>query len=238
MHSLSLAREEEKVRVDFIGVGFGRSGSRWLNTCISEHPEISLPELSMELEINYFPEEYEAMGLEGYYAFFKDCDFSRKVGEISTTPIMHKETAKILKQLFPWVKIIIYQRAEEKRVKSQEKINKLVELTDEKVEYVNQEEYIKPFRKYFGNSLFIFNMENPNKGEELNKLFRFLGVKEFKCPSADIILNAGCQTCTHPKTRKIINLLKPWLRKNKKLYFWLKRKLRLDIYFQRFNYKI
>ncbi|MFA6023164.1 MAG: hypothetical protein WC781_03690 [Candidatus Pacearchaeota archaeon] len=223
------------MRIDFIGVGFGRSGSRWLNTCISEHPKISIPELSKELEINYFPEEYLSTGIKNYYKFFKDCDFNKVVGELSTTPIMHKNTAKILKELFPEVKIIIYQRDEDKRFLSQEKINKQVELTNEPAERINQEEYITPFKEHFGKNLLVFNMENPDKEGELNKLFEFLGIEKFKCPSTYEKLNVGCQTCTHPKTRKLINLIKPIARKNKKLYFFLKRKLRLDIYFQRFN---
>ena len=54
------------MRLDFIGVGFGRSGSNWLVNCLYSHPEISIPKFNLHTEINYFPEEYELMGLKNY----------------------------------------------------------------------------------------------------------------------------------------------------------------------------
>ena len=95
------------MRLDFIGVGFGRSGSKWLVNCLYEHPEISIPKFNLHTEINYFPEEYEVMGLKNYEKKFKNCDFNKKVGELSTLIIFKKSSAKLLKNLFPKTKIII-----------------------------------------------------------------------------------------------------------------------------------
>ena len=104
------------MRIDFIGVGFPRSGSTWLTYCLSEHPEISIPKFNLLTEINYFPEEYEVMGLKNYIVKFLNCDFEKKVGELSTLIILEKRSAKLLKKLFPNIKIIIYKRNEDERV--------------------------------------------------------------------------------------------------------------------------
>lgn len=233
---------EKKVRIDFIGVGFGRSGSRWLNQCLSEHPKISLPKRTdpkrsrAMVEINYFPDEYEVNGgLKQYKNFFKECDFTKLVGEISTQPIMFKRSAKMIKELFPDVKIIIYQRDEEKRAQSHNNARKYSMLIDEPYQKINQEEYIAPFRQEFGKNLFIFNMENPDRVQELNKLFDFLRIGHFKCPSTYVKVNAGYKPVTYRRTRKVINYLRERLRKHKKIYFFLKRKLKLDEYYQILN---
>ena len=100
------------MKLDFIGVGFGRSGSNWLANCLYEHPEIEIPKFNLHTEINYFPEEYELMGLKNYEKKFKMCNFEKVVGEISTLIIWEKRSAKLLKNIFPNTKIIIYRRKE------------------------------------------------------------------------------------------------------------------------------
>ena len=60
------------MRIDFMGVGFGRTGSNWLCNCLIEHPEISIPKFNLHTEINYFPEEYRGSE-EGIYDVFR-CD--------------------------------------------------------------------------------------------------------------------------------------------------------------------
>jgi len=42
------------MRIDFIGVGFPRSGSTWLTYCLSEHPEISIPKFNLLTEEEVF----------------------------------------------------------------------------------------------------------------------------------------------------------------------------------------
>jgi len=239
------------MRIDFIGVGFGRSGSNWLVTCLYEHPEISLPKFNLLTEINYFPEEYEAMGLKNYYRKFKDCDFSKVVGEISTLIIMKKRSAKLLKKLFPDVKIIIYRRKEEDRVRSLYNVTKYFDLLPAKKEnmYINQEEYIQPWIKEFGkDKVFIYDFEKSDKDKqkELNKLYKFLGVKNFTPPSMYIRKNSDyvdkerkvVRGSTYPKIRKLINFVKPRLRKHKKLYYTIKRSFGVDYYFQTLNHQI
>lgn len=239
------------MRLDFIGVGFGRSGSTWLTHCLYEHPEISIPKFNLHTEINYFPEEYEVMGLKNYIKKFLNCDFEKKVGELSTLIINHKRSAKILKKLFPNVKIIIYKRNPKKRARSEYRIKKYYELLDVKQEdfELDQEELIKPFIKEFGKeNVFIYDLEksDKNKQKELNRLFKFLGVKEFTPPSINTRFNSDyidkertqVRECKYPIARKFINFIKPRLRKRKKLFFFLKRNLKLDYYFQLINHNL
>ena len=241
------------MRIDFIGVGFGRSGSNWLVNCLNEHPEISLPKFNLHTEINYFPEEYEVMGLWNYMKKFKNCDFEKVVGEISTLIIWQKRSAKLLKKLFPNVKIIIYQRDEKDRVKSSSNVAKNLDLVDDNsiranpIEEINQQEYIQPWIDEFGKKqVFIVNMDNPNKQQEINKLFSFLNVSKFTPQSVDKRTNTSYSDPKNkivkkenfPAIRKLINFLKKKLRKNPRLYYTFKRNLQLDYYYQLLNHKL
>lgn len=241
------------MRLDFIGVGFGRSGSKWLVNCLYEHPEISIPKFNLHTEINYFPDEYEVMGLKNYEKKFKDCDFKKVVGELSTLIIFKKRSAKLLKKLFPKTKIIIYQRDEKKRAESSYNVAKhydLVEGTEvsnNPTKMINQEEYIQPFIKEFGKkNVFIFNMENKNKQQELNKLFKFLGVSKFTPPSINKRFNSIysnpekkiVRKTKIPPLRKSINFFKAIFKKNPRFYYTLKRNFGLDYYFQALNHNI
>jgi hypothetical protein len=239
------------MRLDFLGVGFGRSGSKWLIHCLDEHPQISVPKFSLHTEINYFPEEYEIMGLKNYMRKFEDCDFEKVVGELSTLIIFQKRSAKLLKKLFPDTKIIIYQRNEEARRKSAETVAKHFDLVDDNsvavnpVKTINQQEYIDPFIKEFGkNKVFIFNLDNKNRQQELNKLFDFLGVKHFVPEGIDRIYNPEHidregkipRGTRFKPVRKIINKIKKNLRENKKLFYTLKRNFHMDYWYQVFNH--
>jgi len=239
------------MRIDFIGVGFGRSGSNGLCHCLYEHPEISIPKFNLHTEINYFPEEYEAMGLNNYYKKFKDCDFSKVVGEISTMIIMKKRSAKLLKKLFPNVKIIIYRRPVEDWARSMYNTNKNHDLIDVSKEdfMINQEEYISPWIKEFGEKkVFIYDLEKADKDKqkELNRLYRFLGVKEFAPPSLNKRFNSDFKdkerkipkTSKSPFARRIINYIKPRLKNNKKMYYFMKRNMGFDYYYQLVNHAI
>lgn len=234
------------MKIDFIGVGFGRTGSNWLCNCLYEHPKISIPKFNLHTEINYFPEEYEVMGLKNYYKKFKDCDFSKVVGEISTMVIMYRRSAKILKKLFPNVKIIIYTRKEKDRARSVFNIRKHHDLLNVQEEFINQKEYIKPWLDIFGDNVFIFDMDHSNKQDELNRLFEFLGIGKFK-PSylykrpntsyADPIKKIPISN-KHPITTGIINFVKPKIKMNKKIFYFMKRNMKLDYYYQLVNHML
>src|SRR3989338_4061785 len=125
-----------------------------------------MPKFCLLTEINYFPEEYEIMGLKNYIKKFLNCDFQKKVGEISTLIINEPRSVKMIKKLFPDTKIIIYKRDDKKRAESLYKRTKYYDLLPAKMEHYNQDKYIKPWLKEFGDNIFIFNMENKNRQEE------------------------------------------------------------------------
>jgi Sulfotransferase domain len=235
------------MKMDFIGVGFGRSGSNWLVHCLFEHPELSIPKFNLLTELNYFPYEYEVMGLKNYLKKFKKCDPTKKVGEISTLVILKKRSAKILKKLFPGVKIIIYQRNEKARATSEYNMVKHHDVLPTKLKMLNQTALIRPWQKEFKKDLFIFDMENPNKQEELNKLFDFIGVNHFTPSKINSRLNSmyfikegkkQVKESRSPFLRKLINKSKVFLGKNRKLYYTIKRSFNLDYIFQVINHKI
>ena len=240
------------MKLDFIGVGFGRSGSNWLAHCLYEHPEISIPKFNLHTEINYFPGEYEIMGLKNYENKFKNCDFNKKVGELSTLIIFQKRSAKLLKSLFPKTKIIIYKRKEKDRARSSKNVAdnydlmKSGEMSGNLVTEINQDDYIRPYRKEFGKNLHLFNMDNKNKQLELNKLFRFLEIANFTPSFTNKRLNSSYTDkerkkvvkSKYPLVRKSINLLKPRIRKHKKIFYFFKRNLKMDYYFQAINHAI
>ena len=241
------------MRLDFIGVGFGRSGSNWLCNCLYEHPEISISKFNLHTEINYFPEEYEVMGLKNYEKKFKNCDFSKVVGELSTLIIFKKRAAKLLKKLFPEAKIIIYSRDEKKRAASSYNVAKNYDLvdgtdvSDNPTTEINQKEYIAPYIKEFGRkNVFIYDMENKNKQQELSRLFNFLGVSEFTPPSIDKRFNSIYidkenkipRKAKSPIIRKTINFLKSVAKKYPKLYYTLKRNFHMDYIFQAINHNL
>ena len=189
---------------------------------------------------------------KNYIKKFKNCDFRKKVGELSTLIIFEKRSAKLLKKLFSNVKIIIYRRDEEKRAESEYNIHKYSDLVKNvKKRIVNQDELIEPFIKEFGRkNVHIFDMENKNKQQELNKLFDFLEVKHL-IPSC-INKRFGSSYSYNKEGKKEIrgsrypfvalvlnNVIKPFLRKHRKFYFTLKRSFNLDYYFQRYiNHKM
>ncbi len=235
------------MRIDFIGIGFGRTGSNWLVNCLYEHPEISIPKFNLLTEINYFPEEYEIMGLKNYIKKFLNCNFEKKVGEISTLIIMEERSAKLLKKLFPNTKIIIYQRNEEDRATSWYNVTKYHDLLPAKKEYFDQEKMIKPWLKEFSKkNIFIFNMDKKDKQGELNRLFKFLGVKEFTPSLVNKRLNESYVDRKKKKTikskspqiRKLINFIKPKLRKHRKIFYTIKRTFHIDYYYQWINNRL
>lgn len=239
------------MRIDFIGVGFGRSGSNGLCHCLYEHPEISIPKFNLHTEINYFPEEYEVMGLKNYIKKFKNCDFSKVVGEISTMIIMQKRSAKLLKKLFPNVKIIIYKRPIEDWARSMYNTLTHHDMLNAKKEdfMINQDEYIRPWIKEFGEkNVFVYDLEkaDKNKQKELNNLYKFLGVSEFTPPSVNVRRNSDfkdkerkvVKTNRIPFLRKNINPAKNFLARNKKLYYFMKRNLKFDYYYQMVNHAL
>ena len=89
-------------KVDFIGIGEGKSATSWIFKCIKEHPQIcgAIPK-----ETHFFDRHYED-GIERYKKFFSHCKERKIKGEYTPGYLRHQETAKRIKQHFPQAKLI------------------------------------------------------------------------------------------------------------------------------------
>jgi len=193
------------------------------------------------------------MGLKNYFKKFKECDFSKVVGEISTLIIFEKRSAKLLKKLFPETKIIIYRRNEKDRVRSARNVAINYDLVEDTsisknpVTKINQEEYIKPWLDEFGKEkVFIFNMDRSDKQEELNRMFKFLNVCKFTPTKINERTNQSYSDKNRKEVlkvkrkgaRKMINLVKYFLKRYRKTYYFFKRNLGMDYYYQLINHNL
>lgn len=95
-------------KVDFIGVGASRSGSSWLSSCLSEHPEIGF---STEKEVHFFDDDYSFnKGVEYYHNFFKRHSPEKKWGEFTPGYFTNHSTAKRIFSYNPKAKILVVLR--------------------------------------------------------------------------------------------------------------------------------
>ena len=94
-------------KVDFIGVGFSRSGTTWVARMLKEHPEICFSSIK---ETHFFDEEYNyEKGIDFYKSFFK-CSGKKITGEFTPEYYVHPQVAKRIKTLFPDVKLLFVMR--------------------------------------------------------------------------------------------------------------------------------
>ena len=94
--------------------------------------------------------------------------------------------------------------------------------------------------------VFIFDMEKKDQQKELDRLFKFLGVKNYNPPKINERPNQSyidgdrkkIKQSKHPFLRRIFNSIKGKLKFNKKFYYILKRNLKLDYYYQLINHRL
>lgn len=96
----------KKLQPKFIGVGFQRCGTSWLNKVLYEHPEIGKPESG----VHFFNEKFD-LGKEWYEECLAELDpGTGVVGEFCTAysyPDNAKEVADRIFNLYPETKILI-----------------------------------------------------------------------------------------------------------------------------------
>jgi hypothetical protein len=98
---------------DFIGIGAPRSGTRWLAQCLAEHPEISLP----SDEVYFFTQSrivhsFWNRGVEWYSGILERSmsPGTRICGEVTPTYLLDHESAELIHQVVPNVKLIALLR--------------------------------------------------------------------------------------------------------------------------------
>ncbi len=99
---------EENFKIDFIGLGAGRSGSTWINYCLSEHPEICMPR---EKKLHFFGNDFKySKGIEYYKKRFFNCDQGKVIGENTPGYLESPKTAKRIYNLFKNIKLFVCLR--------------------------------------------------------------------------------------------------------------------------------
>jgi hypothetical protein len=183
---------KNRIKVDFIGIGSGKSGSTWLYDNIVKHPEICDRNLK---ELNYFSDLYDEHPVEWYESQFKSCGPHLLKGEFSVTYIMHPDAAARIQAHFPDVKLLAIVRDPVKRTFS----NYLHSLRKGDIvkslsfsEFIDDEENLKPARyadalaEYYARfpreQILVLVLEeflrDPRAG--YREVFSFLGVKDVR----------------------------------------------------------
>ncbi len=95
--------EEIGPKPDFIVIGPGRTGTSWMYEMLLQHPEVCLARDSKE---TLFFNRYYEQGMEWYSRFFRDCEQSSAIGEITTTYFHQVGVAERIATHLPHVKLI------------------------------------------------------------------------------------------------------------------------------------
>lgn len=233
--------EEKDFKLDFIGIGAGKSGTTWLSEMLKQHPDIYYPEARKEL--NYFnyllPQDYKTpnpeynKGLDWYHSFFRNRKPGQICGEITPSYLSNENAAIDIYKYNKNIKIFALLRHPAERSFSEY----LYSVQNGVSKYKNFEEAIqKNPKKYLDTSLYCKNLKpffmqfpskniqlyffddlKNNNSQILEDICHFLGVAQFIPEQLKMELNTGLQ----PKNKAIINLIgntKMWLHKNKSTY--------------------
>ncbi|MFC1621991.1 sulfotransferase domain-containing protein [Patescibacteria group bacterium] len=187
--------------IDFIGIGAARSGTTWISQCLSEHPQIFLPEISKE--VNFFntptwgglhkdftSEFYK--GIEWYYSQFNNLKPRQIQGEFSVSYLPDPKAAQRIYEYFPHVKILGVFRNPAKAVYSmytflkssvkspvpktfQEVVKTEHPLMKQYLYYEHVKKFLDLFPKKQMHFMILENFIN-DRSMELRKLYAFLGV--------------------------------------------------------------
>lgn len=115
-----------KFKVDFIGIGAGKSGTTWVAHMLDQHPDICVSEPK---EVCYFnaeaisPAEFHGKGrreqsinrnhtrpLSWYELHFRHCKEGQIIGEYSPGYFYDPQAPRAIKEAFPGVKLIVALR--------------------------------------------------------------------------------------------------------------------------------
>lgn len=102
--------------LDFLGIGVQKAATTWLFQCLKEHPEIRVPELRINKEINFFNRNY----IKGYTWYHRQFTFGPwKTGEYSPLYFPDKNVAERVYRYNPEIKLILSLRNPVDRAYSQ-----------------------------------------------------------------------------------------------------------------------
>ncbi|OIP79808.1 MAG: hypothetical protein COT39_00170 [Parcubacteria group bacterium CG08_land_8_20_14_0_20_48_21] len=187
---MSDAATQDRLRVNFIGIGGRKCATSWVFKCLTEHPDICG---AHSKETHFFSTDnlYD-QGLAAYAAHFTICGNEKIRGEFSTSYLTSTQAAKRIYEDFPQVKLIVCLRDPVARavsalqhMLSKGKIRKTDALQDilkrypELLEEGMYGKYLAAYLKLFPrNQLHITRYEDIQKNPQqvIRELYRYLGV--------------------------------------------------------------
>lgn len=195
-------------KMSFLGLGFARCGTTWLNEVLKEHPEICMPR---ERELSYFCTEplwstvcNYSRGKEWLVNKYSHAQNGQRLGEFNTIYISNPTSPQIIKNLCPDVKLLISYRNPTQRLYSMYyMLKRLYSMPDTFEAFLKKhQKYIesgyyytltKRFIDLFDISQFHFilldDIDN-NPSRTCKKLYEFLNVSPDFMPSClDIKVN-------------------------------------------------
>ena len=182
---------------DFIIIGAGKAGTTSLHNYLKQHPQIYL---CPKKETFYFTSQnyrsrhrkYGAIqNLQEYQALFKEASSESVVGEVSTTYYSHAESAQLIHQTLPNVKILGILRnpierafsAYQMHVNNGSETRDFSEVIDPGIKYVSNGFYysqLKLYYKTFSKSqiqISLYDDYCKDIGTFLKEIFTFIDVE-------------------------------------------------------------
>lgn len=187
---------------NFIGLGVQRAATTWLHHCLSEHPNVFVPEAK---ELFYFSTRYE-MGQEWYESHFKPTPDQTAVGEITPSYLQHPGAAQRMAELVPDARLFVVLREPVSRAYSAYQLFKDKRYADASFaqactpesDLVHHSLYasaLSGFYRCFPREnvrVYLYEQVEQDRDNTLRDLYRHLGVDEsFKPSVADKRVNAA-----------------------------------------------
>jgi len=182
--------------INFIGIGFSRTGSTWLSRCLAEHPDICF---SKDKETHFFNlDPRYAEGSSLYESYFDHCKNESVQGEF--TAVYARESEKVAPRIYEYasdVKLLVMLRNpverafsnymyRKTRVGGYKSFEDVVEKNDPIIQEGFYMEHLKPFLKLFSKEQFIFIVQEESRKDPkgvIKEVYSQLGVDSSFEPS-------------------------------------------------------
>ncbi|MDX1490608.1 MAG: sulfotransferase domain-containing protein [Pseudohongiellaceae bacterium] len=182
------------MKVDFAGIGPGKSGTTWVYSVLSKHPQVSICRVK---ESNFFNDEY-GRGFDWYHRLFDFTDSSKITGEVSNTYIFSPEAAERISRYSSDIKLFSILRDPLERAVSHymflirngaqfssfsSAIESRPDLMSRGLYFSHLQPYLTLFSK---DQLFIDVFENIKSEPQglMNRLTMFLGIENIEIVQA------------------------------------------------------
>lgn len=189
-------------KIDFIGIAAAKSGTTWIHTCLSEHPDICM---SSPKEMTFYKPGQSGPNIEAYTTHFTHCSNEAIRGEWTPFHMHSDEMVAFTKEHFPNTKFVaIFRNPVERYISSyyfhlkrghqlyptiEEKLEKELNAKDhESLTDLTRGKYFKELSRYLDafpdNQFHIMVYEDMRKNPEgeMRKLLQFLEVDDSFIP--------------------------------------------------------